>query len=160
MEPVAGNVCRTRADFTIRNSSMTVRPLHRSLLAATAALAFAVSPLAFAVSPLASASPQEAAQGEIDHLLQYVAASSCTFVRNGTEYPADKAREHLAGKYRFAGSRITTAEDFIKYLATGSSMSGEPYHVKCGKSDSLSGEWLTAELTRYRNAPRLQHVSR
>ena len=132
---------------------MSVRILHRSLLAATAALAFAFS-------PLASASPQDDAKGEIDHLLDYVAASSCTFVRNGTEYPADKAREHLAVKYRFAGSRIATAEEFIKYLATGSSASGEPYHVKCGKSDALSGEWLNAELARYRSAPRLQHVSR
>ncbi|HET9728275.1 MAG TPA: DUF5329 domain-containing protein [Acidimicrobiia bacterium] len=124
----------------------------RLLFAATAALSLSLS-------PLASASPQDAAKGEIDHLLQYVAASSCTFVRNGTEYPADKAREHLATKYQFAGSRITTAEEFIKYLATGSSMSGEPYHVKCGKADALSGEWLFAELSRYRNAPRLQHVS-
>jgi hypothetical protein len=131
---------------------MPARRIHRSLLAATAALAFTLS-------HGASASPGDA-KGEIDHLLQYVAASSCTFVRNGTEYPADKAREHLAGKYHFVGSRIATAEDFIKYLATGSSMSGEPYHVKCGKTDALSGEWLTAELNRYRNTPRLQHVSR
>ena len=132
---------------------MPARTLQRSLLAASAALAFTLA-------PLAAASPQDAARGEIDHLLQYVAASSCTFVRNGTEYPADKAREHLADKYRFAGSRIATAEDFIKYLATGSSMSGQPYHVKCGRSDAPSGEWLSAELARYRTAPRLQHVSR
>jgi uncharacterized protein DUF5329 len=153
MELAAGMSVGHRAHFMIRNRPMSVRTLHRSLLAATAALAFALS-------PLASASPQDAAKGEIDHLLEYVAASSCTFVRNGTEYPADKAREHLAVKYRFAGSRIASAEDFIKYLATGSSASGEPYHVKCGKSDALSGEWLNAELTRYRSAPRLQHVSR
>jgi hypothetical protein len=39
-------------------------------------------------------------------------------------------------------------------------MSGEPYHVKCGKTDALSGAWLTAELDRYRKTPHLQHVSR
>ena len=93
-------------------------------------------------------------------LLNFVAASSCTFVRNGTEYPSDKAREHLATKYQFAGSRISTAEEFIRYLATQSSMSGELYHVKCGKADALSGVWLTNELKHYRETPRLQHVSR
>ena len=87
---------------------------------------------------------------EIDHLLNFVAASSCTFIRNGTEYPSDKARDHLASKYQFAGNRITTAEEFIKYLATESSMSGELYHVKCGKTEALSGVWLTNELNRYR----------
>src|SRR6476661_8622367 len=92
------------------------------------------------------------AKDEIDHLLNFVAASSCTFVRNGTEYPSDKAREHLATKYQFAGNRITTAEEFIKYLATESSMSGELYHVKCGKTDALSGVWLTDELKRFRKA--------
>jgi Family of unknown function (DUF5329) len=115
--------------------------------------------LAIAVSPLVAAAPQDASKGEIDHLLQYIGDSSCTFVRNGDEYPAAKARDHLASKYRFVGSRISTAEDFIKYLATQSSMSGEPYHVKCGSLDALAGAWLTAELNRYRKTAHLQHVS-
>lgn len=115
--------------------------------------------LCLVLSPFVEASPQDASKAEIDHLLQYVAASSCTFVRNGTEYPAVKARDHLAGKYRFAGSRIGTAEEFIRYLATGSSMSGEPYHVKCGNADALSAAWLTAELNRYRTSAHLQHVA-
>ena len=29
-------------------------------------------------------------------------------------------------------------------------MSGELYHVKCGKTEALSGVWLTNELNRYR----------
>jgi Family of unknown function (DUF5329) len=131
---------------------MTARHLRRPLLAATAAVAFALS-------HAAAGSPEGPAKDEIDHLLQYVAASSCTFVRNGSEYSADKAREHLTDKYRFAGSRISTAEDFIRYLATKSSFSGEAYHVKCGKIDALSGAWLNAELERYRKAAHLQHVS-
>ena len=114
--------------------------------------------LALAVSTAATASPNDAAKAEIDHLLKYVAASSCTFVRNGSEYPAQKASDHLAGKYRWVGNRISTAEEFIKYLATQSSMSGEPYHVKCGTTDALSGAWLTDELKRYRTAPHLQAV--
>ena len=115
--------------------------------------------LALGLSAAAHASPDAAARDEIDHLLTYVAQSSCTFVRNGDEYPSEKARDHLAMKYRFVGGRISTAEDFIKYLATGSSSSGEPYHVKCGNLDALSGPWLTAELHRYRQAAHVQKVA-
>jgi hypothetical protein len=128
---------------------MNACPIRNTLLAAIALLAFAVSLPAAAVQPAP-------AKTEIDHLLQYVAASSCTFVRNGNEYPADKARDHLATKYEFAASHIATAEDFIRYLATQSSLSGAPYHVRCGNTDALSGPWLTAELDRYRKAPRVQ----
>jgi hypothetical protein len=132
---------------------MTLHRIRRPLAATVAALAFAIT-------HAAAASTDAPAKDEIDHLLHYVAASSCTFVRNGAEYPSDKASEHLASKYHFVGARIATAEDFIKYLATQSSMSGEPYHVKCGKADALSGAWLAAELDRYRKSPQLQHVSR
>ena len=122
---------------------MTDRLIRRTLAVLTATLAFGLSNAVIADTP---------AKREIDHLLNFVATSSCTFVRNGTEYPPDKARDHLASKYQFAGSKITTAEDFIKYLATESSMSGERYHVKCGKTDALSGVWLTDELNRFRKA--------
>jgi len=120
---------------------MTVRLLRRTALAAGFGCALATNAAL-------------AANDEIDHLLQFVAASHCTFVRNGSEYAADKARDHLADKYRFAGSRIATAEQFIEYLATKSSLSGEPYHVRCGKQDELSAAWLGAELKRYRSTPR------
>jgi hypothetical protein len=127
------------------------RPLRRALSAFAAALAFTFSNAGLA---------DTAAKREIDHLLTFVATSSCTFVRNGTEYPPDKARDHLASKYQFAGSKITTAEEFIKYLATESSMSGELYHVKCGKTDALSGVWLTDELNRFRKASAGAQASR
>ena len=125
--------------------------IRRSLVAAAFTVALATA---------AHASSDAAAQNEIDHLLQYVGDSSCTFVRNGDEFPAAKARDHLATKYRFVGGRISTAEDFIRYLGTGSSVSGEPYHVKCGNVDALSGPWLTAELHRYRQSAHLQKVAR
>ena len=127
---------------------MTSCRLRNALLAVAASTTVAFSQ--------AAAAADAPAKTEIDHLLNFIGTSSCTFVRNGTEYPADKAREHLAGKYQFVGSRISTAEEFIKYLATGSSMSGEPYHVKCGKTDALSGAWLGDELRRYRKALQIQ----
>lgn len=128
---------------------MTDRRIRRTLLAVAATVSLALSQSA----PAATDAP---AKDEIDHLLNYVAASSCTFVRNGSEYPSAQARDHLAGKYRFAGSRISSADDFIKYLATQSSMSGEPYHVKCGRNDGLAGVWLNDELRRYRKIAHTQ----
>jgi hypothetical protein len=109
--------------------------------------------LMFAVATAVVANPDASAQREIDHLLAFVAgASSCTFARNGTDYAAQKAAEHLAGKLRFAASRIATAEDFIRDVASRSSVSGEGYRVKCGNVDMPAGEWLTEELRRHRES--------
>jgi Family of unknown function (DUF5329) len=108
--------------------------------------------LSLAPVGLAYAAADAKAQAEIDHLLDFVGASNCTFFRNGSSYPSAEAKDHLQMKYRFAGSRVSTAEEFIEYLATGSSVSGEPYHVTCGKQDVPAGAWLADELRRYRKA--------
>ena len=108
--------------------------------------------LTFALATAVFADPNASAQREIDHLLAFVAGSSCTFTRNGTDYAAPKAAEHLAGKLRFAASHIGTAEDFIRDLASRSSVSGEGYRVKCNNIDMPADEWLTRELRRYREA--------
>lgn len=125
------------------NLLMTLR--HRRLAPFAAMLMLALSMRVFA-------NPDASAQREIDHLLAFVASSSCTFTRNGTDYAAPKAAEHLAGKLRFAASHIGTAEDFIRDLASRSSVSGEGYRVKCNNIDMPADEWLTRELRRYREA--------
>jgi uncharacterized protein DUF5329 len=109
-----------------------------------------VAIVAFALCASARADPDPTAQREIDHLLDYVGTSSCSFVRNGETFPAAKARDHLAMKYRFTRSRLSTAEDFIQYLATDSSTSHEPYKIVCGTQERLAGPWLSEELARYR----------
>ncbi|MEP6679791.1 MAG: DUF5329 family protein, partial [Betaproteobacteria bacterium] len=117
----------------------------RGALAAAAAIA-----VAFALALPAHAHPNAAAQAEIDHLLEFVAASSCFFVRNGSSHPGPAASAHLADKYRYAKSRIANADDFIRHVATGSSMSGEVYKVRCGPTEMASAVWLVDELRRYR----------
>jgi hypothetical protein len=87
---------------------------------------------------------------EIQHLLDYVGGSGCTFVRNGVESDVAAARKHLETKYGYAKSRIASAEDFIRLVASRSSTTGEPYVVRCGSSQFLSEDWLTDELRRYR----------
>lgn len=61
-----------------------------------------------------------------------------TFVRNGSEYKADAAVEHLLRKYDYAKDDLKTAKDFILHCASRSSLSGKPYLViyKNGKKEN------------------------
>jgi len=84
---------------------------------------------------------------EIDFLLSFVEASECTFIRNGKEYESKEARKHLEKKYNYAKSRIKSAEDFINRIATKSSMSKKPYHVRCQVEEVvLTSQWLAGAL--------------
>jgi hypothetical protein len=87
---------------------------------------------------------------EITHLLNAIADSACVFHRNGKNHSPAEARDHLAMKLRRAGSRIDTAEDFIKYLATKSSWTGKPYSIRCADDSTPSADWLNARLEAFR----------
>lgn len=87
---------------------------------------------------------------EINYLLDYVAASGCTFVRNGDAHEAADAADHLRLKYDRGERYADTAENFIDRLATESSWSGDPYTVTCGRVTEPSGEWLHRALDEYR----------
>ena len=52
------------------------------------------------------------------------------FIRNGSAHDPAQAASHLRLKWKNAGKRVRTAEDFIRYCATGSSMSGKPYQIR------------------------------
>ena len=70
-------------------------------------------------------------QQKIEYLIHSIETlQNATFIRNGKEYDAQHAADHLRLKLRFGGSRIKTADDFITYCATESSMSGEKYQIK------------------------------
>ncbi|TXS96186.1 hypothetical protein FV139_01380 [Parahaliea maris] len=95
-------------------------------------------------------------EAEIDHLLQFVATSGCTFHRNGTDHSAADAADHLRLKYRRAGKYVGSAEQFIDRLASESSWTGKPYTVTCAGVTQPSGEWLYAALTTLRD-PAVSH---
>jgi hypothetical protein len=105
--------------------------------------------LLLASSPFALAGTQD----EIEHLLQYIENSGCEFERNGTVYDSKKARSHIERKYNYIESRVDETEDFIKYAATRSSMSGKKYQVTCNGKQQASAEWLHTELSKYRANP-------
>jgi hypothetical protein len=103
--------------------------------------------------PAAYAVPSATSQAEIAHLLQFVGASGCEFYRNGSWYDAPKAQAHLQEKYELLakGDRINTAEDFIEQAATKSSLSGQPYQVRCGGGAPVTtNQWLHAALAALR----------
>jgi hypothetical protein len=70
-------------------------------------------------------------QQRIDYLIESLGSlKGAVFIRNGTEYDAAKARSHLRAKLDYGGDRVKTAEDFIKYCASQSSMSRKPYQIR------------------------------
>ncbi len=85
----------------------------------------------FALLALPAFAQQDVEQRKIAYLIESVATlQGAAFIRNGTEYDATHAADHMRLKLRFAGSRVKTAEDFITYCGTGSSMSGTKYTIR------------------------------
>lgn len=80
----------------------------------------------------ASAAAQPSLERQkIDYLIASVETlQGAQFIRNGKTYDAHAAADHLRLKLRAAGSRITTAGEFITYCASQSSLSGTPYQIK------------------------------
>ena len=87
---------------------------------------------------------------EIASLLHFIEQSECTFIRNGKQYDSVKSRQHIEIKYNYYKKLITTAEDFIQYSATASSITGKPYRVICNGMSMNSSDWLNAELDKMR----------
>jgi hypothetical protein len=100
--------------------------------------------------PQATSQPPTQAQ-RIEALIAAVGQlRGATFIRNGSEHTAAEAADHLRLKWKNAGKRVRTAEDFIRYCATQSSMSGRKYRIRLSDGRELdSADWFHAELRRY-----------
>ena len=94
-------------------------------------------------------------QRKIDSLIQSVAQlHGAQFIRNGSSYDASAAVSHLELKRRYAGSRVQTADDFIRLCATGSSISGKQYTIRFADGHAeTSAHWLRARLAAWRDMP-------
>ena len=75
------------------------------------------------------------------------------FIRNGSEYDAAKAADHLRRKLDYAGKKIQTADQFIDKLATGSSMSGKPYKIRFADGHTVESAVFFREQLRKLEAP-------
>jgi hypothetical protein len=90
-------------------------------------------------------------RSRIAYLIDSIAAlHDARFIRNGSEYDSAQAADHLRLKLRHAGSRVSTAEDFIVYCATRSSMSGEKYRIRFSDGRIVdTAEFLRGKLAAY-----------
>lgn len=90
-------------------------------------------------------------EDEIKHLLRFVEETDCSYERNGRIHDGRDAAKHIKKKYRYFKDDILSAEDFIKYSATKSRVSGKHYKVHCEHANSInSRDWLLAELVEFR----------
>ena len=93
----------------------------------------------------------ESLDDSIKFLLDYVAKSDATFIRNGQTHTPQEAVNHIKTKYEHFKSEIKTPEDFIRLSASKSLLTGQAYLVRTpdGKETQLD-EWLTQALKRHR----------
>jgi hypothetical protein len=91
-------------------------------------LAVALLTLA-AIARAADPSPIE--RSRIEYLLAVLGSlPDAQFIRNGKAYDSRAAVDHLRTKLRASGSRVQTAEDFVRYCGSQSSVSGRPYEIR------------------------------
>lgn len=103
--------------------------------------------------PVARAETPSVSEVEINYLLGLIEQSDCEFFRNGTWYDAQRAQAHLRAKYDVlvARNQIKKAEDFIEKVASISSVSSQPYQIRCSGSAAMpTSEWFSAALAQYR----------
>ncbi len=93
------------------------------------------------------------AKAEIDVLLNRLGTSNCQFYRNGSWHGGSEARDHLQMKLEYLVEKglITDSEEFIEEAGTKSSISGQPYKVRCpNQTEQPSAVWLGSELRKIR----------
>jgi hypothetical protein len=113
-----------------------------------------VGMLLAAVAPAAELTA--AGQAEIAQLFTHLERSGCQFNRNGRWYGSSEAVAHLKKKFDYLQKKklLGSAEDFIARGAAESSVSGQPYLVKCGSAAPVqSSSWFRAALEKFRQAP-------
>jgi hypothetical protein len=139
-QPLPRNL-RGRAIESTPSSAVNVAARIRTALCTAAALASFATVTAWA----------QEAPAEIDYLLTTMGSSDCAFFRNDRQYTASEAEAHLRMKYQRGKRYATTTEDFIRNLASRSSMSKKPYYISCQPDEMIeSGTWLTGLLAEYR----------
>ena len=122
----------------------------------TKLLALAALASTLSAGAVKAADLPDRSRGEIEGLLSSLGTSSCQFYRNGSWHDGRLAEKHLRTKleYLLSHGQIHNAEEFIAEAATKSSLSGEPYQVRCpSQPQQQSASWLVERLRESRMAP-------
>jgi len=112
-------------------------------------------PLAVSIASAQAAELPAPARAEIDGLLTSLGTSQCQFYRNGSWHDGREAESHLRMKFEYllGHGKLRSTDDFIDGAATRSSLSGEPYAVKCAnEAPQPSAAWLKARLQERRKS--------
>jgi len=98
----------------------------------------------------ALADPPPAEMARINRLIDAVAQRpDLKFIRNGKEYSPAQAADFLRGKLGWRIEKVSTMQDFIVEIGTGSTTSGGVYLVRLGDGRTMpSAEFLAQELRR------------
>jgi hypothetical protein len=89
---------------------------------------------------------------EVEHLISFIRNTSCVLGRNDKKYKGSETVEHILKKYDYFRDKIKNTEDFIKYSASKSELSGKLYMAYCEGSEPIDGySWLMTELKHYRD---------
>jgi len=92
---------------------------------------------------------------KIDYLIAAIEKlENAQFIRNGTAYGPKAAADHLRLKLKNAGARVKSADDFIRYCAAGSSVSGKAYQIRFSDGRVMTSEaFLRQKLSEFHEAP-------
>ncbi len=105
---------------------------------------------AIVISTLPASAMPETAKQETIRLIDSIGTSGCEFERNGEWFKAPDAVSHLKRKLNATESRLATAEQFIAHVASVSSVSGKPYHLRCAGATEEAKPWLEKRLATLR----------
>lgn len=89
------------------------------------------------------------ADDAIEVLVRRVAAQQgVRFIRNGAAHSAAEAADHMRLKWRNAGERVRTVDEFIDLCGSRSSLSGEAYRVRLPDGREIESGTFLRELQR------------
>jgi hypothetical protein len=99
--------------------------------------------------PVPARAVSDAELGRIEALLSALGQSQdLEFIRNGKAYPAGKAVSHLRTKLNHVKGKLSSAEEFIDEVASGSSLSGKPYQVRLADGTEITANEYFHSLLR------------
>jgi Family of unknown function (DUF5329) len=90
--------------------------------------------------------PDSLEERKIEYLIASIEnLQNAQFIRNGVAYEAKSAADHLRMKRQKAGSRVSTAEEFIRLCASVSSASGALYQIRFSDGRVITSEVFLRE---------------